>query len=130
MTGGIDERRLLLVHAHPDDEIGTGATIAHYVAAGAHVTVLTRTLGEWGEILVPELAELEATRGDQLGGYRMGEMAAAMTALGVLVAEDRFALSNRVAQRLTGVECYRLLDGPRGPRDADGLETDLFGGPQ
>ncbi|HEX2773729.1 MAG TPA: PIG-L family deacetylase, partial [Micromonosporaceae bacterium] len=42
-------RRLLLVHAHPDDEtIGTGATMAHYAAAGAHVTLVTCTLGEEG----------------------------------------------------------------------------------
>ena len=40
-------RRLLLVHAHPDDEtIGTGATMARYVAEGALVTLVTCTLGE------------------------------------------------------------------------------------
>jgi N-acetyl-1-D-myo-inositol-2-amino-2-deoxy-alpha-D-glucopyranoside deacetylase len=79
-----DSRRLLLVHAHPDDEtIGTGTTMARYVAEGAHVTLLTCTLGELGEVLVPELAGLAAERGDQLGGYRIGELAAAMRALGV-----------------------------------------------
>jgi N-acetyl-1-D-myo-inositol-2-amino-2-deoxy-alpha-D-glucopyranoside deacetylase len=83
------DRRLLLVHAHPDDEtIGTGATMARYAAAGAHVTLLTCTLGELGEILVPELAGLAADRADQLGGYRIAELAAAMTALGV--ADHRF----------------------------------------
>lgn len=77
-------RRLLLVHAHPDDEtIGTGATMARYAAEGAEVSLLTCTLGEFGEILVPELAELEWDKGDQLGGYRMGELAAALAALGV-----------------------------------------------
>src|SRR6476469_4303424 len=79
-----DSRRLLLVHAHPDDEtIGTGTTMARYVAEGAHVTLLTCTLGELGEVLVPELVGLAAERGDQLGGYRIGELAAAMRALGV-----------------------------------------------
>ena len=35
------------MHAHPDDEtINNGATIAHYTARGAEVTVLTCTLGE------------------------------------------------------------------------------------
>ena len=64
--------RLLLVHAHPDDEtIGTGATMARYAAEGAHVTLLTCTLGELGEVLVPELEGLAAERGDQLGGYRI-----------------------------------------------------------
>lgn len=39
-------RRLLLVHAHPDDEsINNGATMAKYVAEGAQVTLVTCTLG-------------------------------------------------------------------------------------
>jgi len=47
-------RRLLLVHAHPDDEtIGTGATMAKYAAENALVTLVTCTLGEEGEVLVP-----------------------------------------------------------------------------
>jgi N-acetyl-1-D-myo-inositol-2-amino-2-deoxy-alpha-D-glucopyranoside deacetylase len=78
------DRRLLLVHAHPDDEtINNGATMARYVAEGASVTLLTCTLGEEGEVLVPELAQLAADQADQLGGYRIGELAAAMAALGV-----------------------------------------------
>lgn len=77
-------RRLLLVHAHPDDEsIGTGATMAHYAAAGAHVTLVTCTLGEEGEIHVPELSGLAAAEADQLGGYRLTELRAACAALGV-----------------------------------------------
>ncbi|MGY5099986.1 PIG-L family deacetylase, partial [Streptomyces sp. 900105245] len=44
-------RRLLLVHAHPDDEsINNGATMARYAAEGAHVTLVTCTLGERGEV--------------------------------------------------------------------------------
>lgn len=78
------DRRLLLVHAHPDDEtIGTGASMARYVAEGAHVTLVTCTLGEEGEVLVPELAELAADRDDRLGEHRIGELTAAMEALGV-----------------------------------------------
>jgi N-acetyl-1-D-myo-inositol-2-amino-2-deoxy-alpha-D-glucopyranoside deacetylase len=77
-------RRLLLVHAHPDDEtIGTGATMAKYAAEGAHVTLVTCTLGEEGEILVPELAHLAANRDGGLGDHRIGELTAAMAALGV-----------------------------------------------
>jgi N-acetyl-1-D-myo-inositol-2-amino-2-deoxy-alpha-D-glucopyranoside deacetylase len=77
-------RRLLLVHAHPDDEtINNGATMARYVAEGAQVTLLTCTLGEEGEILVPELAQLAADQADQLGGYRIWELRGAMDALGV-----------------------------------------------
>ena len=77
-------RRMLLVHAHPDDEtINNGATMARYVAEGASVTLLTCTLGEEGEVLVPELELLAAEHADQLGGYRIAELRAAMEALGV-----------------------------------------------
>jgi len=77
-------RRLLLVHAHPDDEsIGNGVTMAKYAAEGAHVTLVTCTLGEEGEILVPDLAHLAADAGDELGQHRIGELATAMEALGV-----------------------------------------------
>jgi N-acetyl-1-D-myo-inositol-2-amino-2-deoxy-alpha-D-glucopyranoside deacetylase len=77
-------RRILFVHAHPDDEtIGTGATMAHYAATGAQVTLVTCTAGEEGEIHVPGLAGLAAAEADQLGGYRISELAAACAALGV-----------------------------------------------
>jgi N-acetyl-1-D-myo-inositol-2-amino-2-deoxy-alpha-D-glucopyranoside deacetylase len=77
-------RRLVMVHAHPDDEsIGTGATIARYAAEGAHVTLVTCTLGELGEIIPPELAHLGADAGDRLGPYRITELAAACGALGI-----------------------------------------------
>jgi N-acetyl-1-D-myo-inositol-2-amino-2-deoxy-alpha-D-glucopyranoside deacetylase len=77
-------RRLLLVHAHPDDEtINNGATMAKYVAEGAHVTLVTCTLGEEGEVLVPELVHLAADQQDGLGHHRIGELATAMEALGV-----------------------------------------------
>jgi N-acetyl-1-D-myo-inositol-2-amino-2-deoxy-alpha-D-glucopyranoside deacetylase len=74
----------LAVHAHPDDEsITTGATMAYYVSQGAQVTLITCTLGEEGEVLVPEYAQLEAAQADQLGGLRIGELDTAMRALGV-----------------------------------------------
>src|SRR3954454_17679079 len=83
--GGVSsDRRLLLIHAHPDDEaINNGATMARYVAEGTQVTLLTCTLGEEGEVLVPELAQLAADQADQLGGFRISELTAAMVALGV-----------------------------------------------
>jgi N-acetyl-1-D-myo-inositol-2-amino-2-deoxy-alpha-D-glucopyranoside deacetylase len=82
-------RRMLLVHAHPDDEsITSGATMAYYAAAGVGVTLLTCTLGEEGEVLVPELAQLAAGEADQLGGFRTGELAQAMRELGV--ADHRY----------------------------------------
>jgi len=79
-----DNRRLLLVHAHPDDEsIGTGATMAKYVSQGAQVTLVTCTLGDEGEILVPGLAHLAAHDQDKLAGHRLEELAQAMARLGV-----------------------------------------------
>ena len=76
--------RLLFVHAHPDDEtITNGATIAHYVARGAEVHVVTCTLGEEGEIIGDRWAQLAVDHADQLGGYRIGELTAALRALGV-----------------------------------------------
>lgn len=76
-------RRLLLVHAHPDDEtIMTGGTIARYLAEGVDVRVLTFTLGEEGEVIGDRWAQLVADGGaDQLGGFRIGELSAALAAL-------------------------------------------------
>lgn len=92
-------RRLVLVHAHPDDEtINNGATMARYVAEGAHVTLVTCTLGEEGEVLEPGLVHLAADQEDSLGQHRIGELAAAMEAL--------------------GVRDYRFLGGPGRYRDS------------
>lgn len=77
-------RRLLLVHAHPDDEsINNGATMAKYAAEGARVTLVTCTLGEEGEVIPPHLAHLAPDRDDALGPHRVGELAEAMKELGV-----------------------------------------------
>ena len=77
-------QRLLLVHAHPDDEtINNGATMAGYQARGVAVTLITCTRGEEGEVLIPSLAHHSAARENTLGTYREGELAAAMKELGV-----------------------------------------------
>jgi N-acetyl-1-D-myo-inositol-2-amino-2-deoxy-alpha-D-glucopyranoside deacetylase len=76
--------RLLFVHAHPDDEtLTTGATIAHYAALGARVRVVTCTLGEEGEVIGERWAHLAVDQADQLGGFRIGELTAALNALGI-----------------------------------------------
>jgi N-acetyl-1-D-myo-inositol-2-amino-2-deoxy-alpha-D-glucopyranoside deacetylase len=92
--------RMLLVHAHPDDEsIGSGATIAAAVLAGVAVTLLTCTRGEEGESMLPGIAgrpapqagtkaDSDAGAGDRLGEYRVGELRRAMAALGV--SDHRF----------------------------------------
>ncbi|WP_233267037.1 N-acetyl-1-D-myo-inositol-2-amino-2-deoxy-alpha-D-glucopyranoside deacetylase [Tomitella fengzijianii] len=82
-TGVHTGKRMLLVHAHPDDEtITTGGTIARYLAEGVEVTVVTCTLGEQGEVIGDEWAQLVAEAADQLGGYRIVELSAALRALG------------------------------------------------
>jgi N-acetyl-1-D-myo-inositol-2-amino-2-deoxy-alpha-D-glucopyranoside deacetylase len=76
--------RILLVHAHPDDEtINNGATMALYAALGAQVTLITCTRGEEGEVLTPELTHLASSETDALGEHREIELANAMKALGV-----------------------------------------------
>jgi N-acetyl-1-D-myo-inositol-2-amino-2-deoxy-alpha-D-glucopyranoside deacetylase len=98
-------RRALFVHAHPDDEtIGSGTTMAHYAAApSTHVTLVTCTLGEEGEILLPEVSHLAADQEDRLGEHRMTELADAMAAL--------------------GVTDWRLLGGPHRYRDSGMMGT-------
>ncbi|TDD10311.1 N-acetyl-1-D-myo-inositol-2-amino-2-deoxy-alpha-D-glucopyranoside deacetylase [Nonomuraea diastatica] len=111
------DRRLLLVHAHPDDEsIGTGATMAKYVAEGAHVTLVTCTLGEEGEIIPGDLAHLAADRDDALGPYRIGELAAACEALGV---EDHRFLGEPGRWRDSGMMGVASNDHPKAFWQAD-----------
>jgi N-acetyl-1-D-myo-inositol-2-amino-2-deoxy-alpha-D-glucopyranoside deacetylase len=81
--------RILLVHAHPDDEtINNGATMALYADRGAQVTLVTCTRGEEGEVLVPALSHLASSEQDQLGAHREIELADAMKSLGV--SDHRF----------------------------------------
>ena len=104
----MSERRLLLVHAHPDDEsIGTGATMARYAAEGAHVTLVTCTLGELGEIIPPALAHLTP---DELGEYRIGELDRACSELGV--TDHRF-LGGAGRYRDSGMMGLADNDDPR-----------------
>lgn len=75
---------MMLVHAHPDDEtIGTGVTMAKYLAQGAEVCLVTCTLGEEGEVLADDLVHLRADHEDRLAPQRLIELTEAMAALGV-----------------------------------------------
>ena len=77
-------KRLLLVHAHPDDEtINNGVTMAKYADLGAQVTLVTCTRGEEGEVLVSELASLASDKDDKLGEHREIELKDAMVELGI-----------------------------------------------
>ena len=77
--------------------------MAMYAAQGAHVTLVTCTLGEEGEILLPDVAHLAADQEDQLGAHRQEELGAAMAAL--------------------GVTDWRLLGGPGAFRDSGMIGT-------
>lgn len=99
--GTMTDRRLLLVHAHPDDEtIGTGIAMAQYVDEGVGVTLVTCTLGEEGEILVPGLEHLASDKEDRLGDHRYDELTEAMRVLGV---EDWRLLGGRGRYRDSGM---------------------------
>ena len=94
--------RMLLVHAHPDDEtINNGSTMALYAALGAQVTLVTCTRGEEGEVLVPDLAHLAAHATDSLGNHRVEELAVAMKALGV--SDHRFLGDGFIKYRDSGM---------------------------
>lgn len=94
--------RLLLVHAHPDDEtINNGATMAMYAALGARVTLVTCTRGEEGEVLVEEHFHKAAAHDDLLGDHRVIELAEAMKELGV--ADHRFLGEPNIKYRDSGM---------------------------
>jgi mycothiol S-conjugate amidase len=73
-------RRLLFVHAHPDDESSKGAaTAARYVDEGAEVVLVTCTGGEAGEVLNDKAGLVSV---EDLPGVRAAELAAAVEAIG------------------------------------------------
>ncbi|MGC9535725.1 N-acetyl-1-D-myo-inositol-2-amino-2-deoxy-alpha-D-glucopyranoside deacetylase [Streptomyces sp. UG1] len=107
-------RRLLLVHAHPDDEsINNGATMARYAAEGARVTLVTCTLGEHGEVIPPQLQHLT---GAALGAHRLAELTAAMRELGV---EDFRLLGGRGRYEDSGMMGIADNDDPASLWQAD-----------
>ena len=88
--------RLLLVHAHPDDESSKGAaTMAKYAANGARVMVVTLTGGERGDILNPAM-DLPEVHG-RIHEVRRDEMARAAEILGVEADMHKYAVQITVA---------------------------------
>jgi len=76
-------RRLLAVHAHPDDESSKGAaTYAYYAASGARVTIVSCTGGERGDVQ-NEALERRAMAERDMAGLRRLEMAEAQRIMGV-----------------------------------------------
>jgi N-acetyl-1-D-myo-inositol-2-amino-2-deoxy-alpha-D-glucopyranoside deacetylase len=84
--------------------------MAVYAAAGAEVTLVTCTLGEEGEIIPKGLDQLGAWAGDQLGGFRAGELGVALRSLGVI--DHRF-LGGIGRWRDSGMAGTRSAEHPR-----------------
>lgn len=121
------DRRLLIVHAHPDDEtITTGALMAGYVAQGVQVTLVTCTLGEEGEVLLEDSQHLASHAQDLLGNHRREELSEAMQVLGVT---DWRLLGHAHKYRDSGMMGMASNDRPDCFWKADLLEaaTDLVG---
>lgn len=117
--------RLLFVHAHPDDEtLATGVAILHHIDRGDDVHVLTCTLGEEGEVIPAELAHLEGAEGDPLAEHRRGELAGAVSVLGVthhyLGAADE---GDTPAYRDSGMVGSTAFEDPRAFAGAEFLEV-------
>lgn len=82
-------KRLLVVHAHPDDEsLFTGHVLASAVASKAEVMVLTLTRGERGRMKLEELKSIEGNL-PSMGAFRTSELKNALGELGV--QHSRFA---------------------------------------
>ena len=83
-------RRMLLVHAHPDDEtITTGATMARYAAEGVAVSIDT-TRSEVAAAALEAGAQLVNDVSGGLGDPKMGALVAAVgVAPAFLLAVDR-----------------------------------------
>src|SRR5580658_2298652 len=76
-----DQRCLLSVHAHPDDESSKGpATIARYHGEGVHTVLVCCTGGEEGEILNPAMDRTEVR--ENLAEVRRQELAEATSIIG------------------------------------------------
>lgn len=121
LSNELTGKRVLVVHAHPDDEVlFTGGTIAELTQRGADVLLLTATLGEEGEVIGERFKSLEGS--DLLGGFRIRELQDAAAAIGArsefLVAPGHFrdsgmagspahahprALVNRVDEAARGI---------------------------
>ncbi|MDO5734863.1 MAG: N-acetyl-1-D-myo-inositol-2-amino-2-deoxy-alpha-D-glucopyranoside deacetylase [Propionibacteriaceae bacterium] len=117
------QQRLVMVHAHPDDESSqSSATLSRYVAEGAGVTLVTCTLGERGEILVPDWEHFSPT---ELGEHRLQELA---TALGIMGVTDHVWLGGPGTYQDTGMttdERGRVLPAPDAP-DSSFWKADLL----
>lgn len=109
-------KRLLLVHAHPDDEsLFTGHVIADALAKGSEVGVLTLTRGERGKVKLAELRSLERNAA-AMGAFRANELKNALASFG----EVRHWFAGTRAYLDTGMR-LSTFGRPTKPRRVDEL---------
>lgn len=120
-------RRVLLVHAHPDDEtLATGGLIAELADRGVEVFVLTATRGELGQIVPGTLGSSSSA---ELSQARMAEVVAAARALGVrhgtfLGAADARAFGRALRQYTdSGMAWLDAAETLAGPGDQAGPDA-------
>ena len=83
--------------------------------------------GEMPAFMVPDDQLSAVVEADEFAEAKIRAMKAHATQISV--DGPFFALSNNLGNEVWGIEHYRLVVGaPGGERNADGRETDLFGG--
>jgi N-acetyl-1-D-myo-inositol-2-amino-2-deoxy-alpha-D-glucopyranoside deacetylase len=101
-------KRVLLVHAHPDDEsLFTGHVIAERLAAGAEVYVLTLTRGERGKVKLTDLKPLEG-QSKQMGAFRTAELMTALAAYDTETASVQHSFAGTRAYLDSGMRINAL----------------------
>ena len=119
----LNSKRLLVVHAHPDDEsLFTGHLIAERAAAGAEVMVLTLTRGERGRVKLDEIKSLEGKL-ESMGYFRANELLNAIQAFGPTV-KHKFAGTRAYLD--SGMR-VNLFGRPARPRDVDEMSLTSAG---
>jgi N-acetyl-1-D-myo-inositol-2-amino-2-deoxy-alpha-D-glucopyranoside deacetylase len=96
-------RKILLVHAHPDDEsLFTGHVMADALARGAEVYLLTLTRGERGKVKLNDLKSLEG-RNAEMGAFRTAEL---MNALDAYTISSEDGTEGKVRHSFAGTRHY------------------------
>ena len=102
---------LLLVHAHPDDEVfTTGGVIARALAEGRRVDLVVCTGGEEGEVHDPDLDPAEAQ--PRLRDIRAAELRCSLAALSVAAATDDLLHLHQLGHRDSGMMGTPANDRP------------------
>ena len=114
---GMNNRRVLAIYSHPDDEGQVTGTLARFVSEGDAVTLVCATRGEVGEISDPSLGTPET-----LGYVRELELRASMAQIG-------FSDVRLLPYRDSGMDGTPENDDPRSlhQQDADTVVEELVG---